>query len=665
MAIKFVDPNEVRYQPLDLSVIDTALTRSQERFDKANEEIRLQKVATASNPYLDPIAREQALARMDENYKNLAQQYRGRLGDAMPQVLDTVYKNTADPWLNVNKQHLVQAAAEQKLVDQYGADAIRRSNVAKQSLIDPTTGKLLSPQDARLTPNVVKAADYQQIANNLGQYLKADVKDRLLRKYKGDSEVVGYLQSGRIEELSEDKLLKLVNDPAVQEVFASMASTYQFDNRANVGYDPATGLNMFTKPLSREEAKKFNSPISKYVYGQLKQKLYKEVESQYTRDDKYWHDLASAGAAQEQRAQLDASLVEDTQDFATEELMGGYKPNFSGGKLQVASSALEPFYGKGRYYAEKAGLTSEKEQTQKMKEVQGIIGNFRTKFSIPANMTDEQVWNMYAKSQAQGRAVKNMDIPQGKQEEMRKKLEAHSSNAVVSVGGKTYRAGNKGEAQAFLDDQGITIQEFLAGYKPASIKAIGQYTGAKNTNKGGVVVGTFFGKNGEAIKASVTSDNIFVNAMYKPANQAFDAIRTLKPSAVNLGTDLKTGKQGLGVSVPYQGADGVVQAVVLPVREQGGKKVVFVGGNAIPVGSEAVSQALSAYAKGNGLTDPSQLKSSSLFEGVMTIEDLALQGHEAVWTSNKFGVSPAVSEKTLAPDKKAENIGSIDYNTQP
>ena len=120
--------------------------------------------------------------------------------------------------------------------------------------------------------------------NQLGQFLTADAKDSLLKQYKNDPEVVGFLTSGRWEGISDAKLKKLVNDPAVQQAFKTQAATYAFDNRANMEYDPKTGTNIFTRQLSAKDQQQFSSGVSKYLYGVLKQKLFTRDTNDFNQD---------------------------------------------------------------------------------------------------------------------------------------------------------------------------------------------------------------------------------------------------------------------------------------------------------------------------------------------------------------------------------------------
>ena len=545
MAVKFINPIDVEYKPLDLNVINQNLLTQQKYFDAANEKIAAQMDEAGKTSFLDPVAREKVLSDMNKSYQTLAEKYSGRLGENTPEVLRTISNNVANPWFNLNKIQLAQASEEQKLRDQLGADAIVRSDVKNQKLYDPTTGQWLQPQDQRLVPNVVKAADYQTIGLQLGQWLTADAKDDVLKRFKGDPEIAGFLQTGRWEGIKDEKLKKLVNDPAVQQAFKTQAATYAFDNRANMEYDPKTGTNIFTRQLNEQDARQFSSGVSKYLYGVLKQKLFTRDTNAYQADPDYERRLAAGAAAEQEKAIYDASLRESARTYATEQF-SGYKPSFDkDGKMKAPIFDSRTHKGDGwdgmagansLAFAELTGFKPAAynadeyaAKTKQAQQAQAFINSMRKKFNIGANVTDQSVWESYANSKSLGAASKDFGINPDRIETTRKDL-GNAQGVKIQVEGdsKVYNLGDPEGQREFEKKYGVTRNELFLSelgsskkkFVPGAVSPLAQQTGENNTRRGGVIIGQLYTDNG-AFSATVTNNRIFTQAQYQPYNQAF------------------------------------------------------------------------------------------------------------------------------------------------
>ena len=653
MAVKFINPIDVEYKPLDLNMINQNLLTQQKYFDAANEKIAAQMDEAGKTSFLDPVAREKVLSDMNKSYQTFAEKYSGRLGENTPEVLRIISNNVSNPWFNLNKLQLAQAAEEQKLRDTLGAEAIVRSDVKNQKLYDPTTGQWLQPQDQRLVPNVVKASDYQNIAIQLGQWLTADAKDRLLKQYKADPEVVGFLQTGRWEGISDAKLKKLVNDPAVQEAFKVQAGTYGFDNRTNVEYDAKTGTNVFTRQLNEQDARQFSSGVSKYLYGVLKQKLFDRTSSNYMQDPDYERRLAAGAAAEQEKAIYDASLRESARTYATEQF-SGYKPSFGkDGKivptLEVGANktGAMSFFGTSRNVGGEYGakLVVTENATKQAQQVQSFINSMRKKFNIGANVTDQQVWESYATSKSLGAASKDFGINPDRIETTRKDL-SNAQGVKIQVEGdsKVYNLGDPEGQREFETKYGVTRNELFLSelgsskkkFVPGAISPLAQQTGENNTRRGGVIIGQLYSDKG-ALSATVTNDRIFTQAQYQPYNQAFEAARTLKPNRVQLGGEL-----GDYMAVPYMNGQGQMSVMTLPLTKVGGKeKVLMVNSKgtrmAYGANSDELSKELSILSQRTNNDEEELAKALNVGgRNGITLETLAAKGHYNIASVNNF-----------------------------
>ena len=654
MAVKFINPIDVEYKPLDLNVINQNLLTQQKYFDAANEKIAAQMDEAGKTSFLDPVAREKVLSDMHKSYQTLAEKYSGRLGENTPEVLRTISNNVANPWFNLNKLQLAQASEEQKLRDQFGAEAIVRSDVKNQKLYDPTTGQWLQPQDQRLVPNVVKASDYQTIGLQLGQWLTADAKDRLLRQYKSDPEVVGFLQTGRWEGISDAKLKKLVNDPAVQQAFKTQAATYAFDNRANMEYDPKTGTNIFTRQLSAKDQQQFSSGVSKYLYGVLKQKLFTRDTNDFIQDPEHKAKLAAAAAAEQEKGIYDASLRESTRTYATEQF-SGYKPSFGkDGKivptLEVGANktGAMSFFGTSRNVGGEYGakLVITENATKQAQQAQSFINSMRKKFNIGANVTDQSVWESYANSKSLGAASKDFGLNPDRAKVVVSDLSSAQGVKVQMEGDpKVYNLGDPEGQREFENKYKLNKYQLLqerdkgqeAAFVAGAVSPLAQQTGENNTRRGGVIIGQVYLPNGTSVSATVTNDRIFTQAQYQPYNQAFEAARTLKPNRVQLGGEL-----GDYMAVPYMDGQGQLSVMTLPLTKVGGKeKVLMVNSKGIRMAyganSDELSNELSILSQRTNNDEEELAKALNVGgRNGITLETLAAKGHYNIASVNNF-----------------------------
>ena len=240
----------------------------QKRYDQAQQAIANSMIAAGQQKFVDTRAREDYLNRQQQRFKEIAVAHRDDLSRALPDVQRAIAANAQDPYLNFNRYQVQQLQQENKLKDEYGPDAIVRSNVAGVRLrdaIDPATGAVKDENlQLNLRADVQKASDYVRTGQEFVAAIKPDSFAGALRR---NPDFKQFLERGDVTVLDDKKMLELVNTPEVYEGFVR-STTAGIDNRAQVRFDPRTGTNMFTGPATDP---RFASGASQYLYGLIRQ----------------------------------------------------------------------------------------------------------------------------------------------------------------------------------------------------------------------------------------------------------------------------------------------------------------------------------------------------------------------------------------------------------
>lgn len=637
--INFGETIQGRYVPIDLKGIDTALVRAQERFDKNNVEMANQIGIAANTEYIDPIAREQAMQRFETRYSDLAKKYNGNLQNATPEVLRSVYTNLSDPWFNVNKHQVNQAQLEEKAATVYGADAIKLSDVRNQKLVDPTTGQIRSTQDPSLMANVLKAADYQQIANQLTHLMKPDQRAKLLKRFKGDPSIEGFLTTGSFGGLSEEKILEITNDPALSEVFKSMASTYQVDNRANVGYDPKDGSNMFTRELSAEDKKRFKTPIAKYLYGVSKQMKNYTESNEYMQDPIEMARRKRASDEEEMKKLYAPSLTEEAAIYQFQGVSQDYTPSWD--KNGNISGTAYPINGAYAFNPQRMlddvkagkvkGTTSD--VTAKEKELRQTIQNYRTNFGLEGK-SEREIYDLM-QSKPFSVAYQGLTFDPKTATDMKTMLlTANSKKAKVAVGNSEYMTLE--EAASKMD---TNVEDLIAKIELRSYTGLGADPQKGNMNDVGASVSGAYTNGDNTFDIKIKSNDVETQTLYRNPNAMLNAVRMAKAQ--------KTGSTINGaelVAYPFRDVNGEISSVLMPINGNS----VFIQGQAVPVND--ISKKLSSL---NLTKDKvaSYLRANGIPE-VVDMDEALLKAHYDQFYSPKFLGSPMRGKKTL-PDSQA------------
>ena len=292
-----VIPNLTEVKPIGLSpeliqaFAGKRAALNQERFDASNTAMATQLAELGQLDTFDPDAQQEAIERAKQRYGEIAGKYQGDLSAGLSSVKQGVAQSLSDPFYNLNKFKVSEAARLAQMEAVMGKDAIILNDPRKTKLnqvLDKSGNfaKGVAPADAKnlLTAQAMKATDYVALADNLLRDLRADITTGKLQVAK---EVQSMLERYQWETLDEPKLLKVINDPGVRQAFLK-ASTASMDNRSIVGYDPDAKTNMFQRASTD---KRFEDGVAEFLYGVGRQKLYNTTTAREAKNDQWAWDM--------------------------------------------------------------------------------------------------------------------------------------------------------------------------------------------------------------------------------------------------------------------------------------------------------------------------------------------------------------------------------------
>jgi hypothetical protein len=138
MPLRYINVNESRVKPVDLNMVDTILSRRQQRYDTAvaAQEAALQEAL--SRGYVDEAAREEYLNKARQSFNTIGSKYRGDLSRGYEDVQKAITSVRTDPYLKANEAQLEAAKLEQQRLNQLGQFAYinEGESIFDQSLVD-------------------------------------------------------------------------------------------------------------------------------------------------------------------------------------------------------------------------------------------------------------------------------------------------------------------------------------------------------------------------------------------------------------------------------------------------------------------------------------------------------------------------------------------------
>ena len=213
-----VSQYESFFNPIPIEFLQEQLRGRQAEYDMAYANALADKDALAQQQVgMMDIADKQNLINntMSNIDKTVQEQFGGDWGRAAKTVARQVSELRANPFWNAEKEMQKKRESFNELVTKYGPNAmIFGADPRQMSTIDPETGKVRNM--AQLTGEVLQQGDWAKTARELMGGLSADVYE----KYGlAEGDLKGYIEGTRTDKITEDKIRRLAQDPAIQEAF--------------------------------------------------------------------------------------------------------------------------------------------------------------------------------------------------------------------------------------------------------------------------------------------------------------------------------------------------------------------------------------------------------------------------------------------------------------
>lgn len=250
------------YERIDVGYFDRKALEKQQRHDAARVNYSKFAQEMASKEFLDSEARQAYMEQQNKYFEDVLKKHSGNLSSGYQDILGAVEKSKASPYHNLNKRQIEQSNIRQKLIGQYGSDAIDLSNINAPLMTRDSKGNIQWGDPNDIEAKVVKADDYAKIIENM-------LAETAAHKFSNQTGLGGgsgnpfYLMS-RItsgEVLSPQELMNIASNPAVQQAFLANATTAGIDNR-NVPGSSLTYKDMFSDPKQ----------LAHFIYGNIQDK---------------------------------------------------------------------------------------------------------------------------------------------------------------------------------------------------------------------------------------------------------------------------------------------------------------------------------------------------------------------------------------------------------
>ena len=209
------------YDPIPVESLIESSARSQQEYDVgyagalsaqdqlAQSLVGMQDIA-AKNEILN-----QSIAGMNTTVKD---KYGGDWGRAAKDVAAQITQVRSNPFWNTAKEADRFRKQAEELKIKYGPNAYIFNDPTKISVVDEE-GNLRGAQE--FAPDIVEAGDYVQTVREL----IGNVSDNKWQEYGLEqAEVLGYLKTGNISAVTEERLANLAKDPDIQKAFLRFIS---------------------------------------------------------------------------------------------------------------------------------------------------------------------------------------------------------------------------------------------------------------------------------------------------------------------------------------------------------------------------------------------------------------------------------------------------------
>jgi hypothetical protein len=335
---RYNEPSIAQYEsffnPIPLEFVQQQFDRRQGAYDEgygmaigARDQFGGTKVGAPDMPYKNQLIGQ----FVNDIDKTVQDQFGGDWGKAAKSVARSVTDMRGNEFWQKAEIMDKRREEERALVAKYGPKALKFKSIQNQSVYDPATGKLVSPD--QMNYDVMERGDWEGSVAKIFAGLKGDQKSILLKKYQNDPEIQNYLQYGTTEGISDTKLRMLASDKDLVNSFISSNQDFKRaaeelpDYFGSMNTDPVTG-----KKRSAEDI------ASDYIYGQIKPRQYSQTQMNYTHD---------AGA----EARASASAKNESGAFAPERENATYDTGYGTDKKTIKTQKNYLFDQKGNLLA--------------------------------------------------------------------------------------------------------------------------------------------------------------------------------------------------------------------------------------------------------------------------------------------------------------------------
>lgn len=284
------------FNPIPLEFVQEQFDRRQGAYDEAyagamqaKDQFNNAKVGAPDIQYAKQLTNQ----FVEDTDKMVQEQFGGDWGKAAKTIARNVTNVRGNEFWQKAQTMDQLREEERKLVAQFGPDALKFKSLQDRSVVDPKTGKMITPEEMKY--DVLKRGDWEGSVAKMFAGLRGDQKSILLKKYQNDPSIQNYLQYGTTEGISDEKLRMLASDKDIVNSFLSGNQDFRRaaeelpDYFGSMNIDPETGKKRSTEDIA-----------SDYIYGQIKPKQYSQTQISYTHD-------ASAEARQKAAGEINAN----------------------------------------------------------------------------------------------------------------------------------------------------------------------------------------------------------------------------------------------------------------------------------------------------------------------------------------------------------------------
>jgi len=276
------------YDPATQNMMMQALTETQQRHDTVQGAISEQIAQIGAMEVLDPHLIQEEIGNFKERIDNIAKDYNFNYSQAKNKLTREIAKEASNPVYHFAREHVRQARIAQETQLRLGPRAMilndpRNPDALRRAL---ETGDM-----SALEANVMQRDPYGEIIDELGTRITPEQKQILLRKYKNNPEIQGFLESGMRTHLNEEMRRELARD--LVPLFKDLAPSIYYEGQVEGGIDPNYAWTQDDEAIAERMAQAWS---------------YKDIDQTEMR----WQQNPSAQMSQDKGIRLEDNIFFDT-----------------------------------------------------------------------------------------------------------------------------------------------------------------------------------------------------------------------------------------------------------------------------------------------------------------------------------------------------------------